>query len=895
LVEFLVLGDVAVRVGRQAVDVGPARQCGVLVALLADTDRIVPAGELVDRVWADRPPRHARTALSGYVSRLRHVIAPTGARLDRSRGGYRLSADPQSVDLHHFRRLVALAREESTPDESIALLDRALNLWRGTPFGSLGTPWAIELRDALDAERFAAELTRDDLLLRIGRPLAPAPLAARAAAHPLDERVAGQLMLALYRGGRQAEALRHYEKVRRMLVDELGADPGEPLRELHRRILATDPALTTPAVAPRQLPAPLGPFAGRGRELATLDATAATVVIVSGTAGVGKTAFTLQWAHRSAARFPDGQLYVDLRGFGAGPATSPAHAARGFLDALGVPPHRVPASLDAQLGLYRSLLADRRMLVVLDNARDTAQVRPLLPGAPGCQALVTSRDRLTGLVTREGAVPLPLDLLDDAESRELLCRRAGRVVVEAEAVTELIARCARLPLALAVVAARAATRPDRTFAALAGELRAGLDALAGADPLTDPRAVFSWSYHALAEPAARLFRLLSVYFGPTVGVAAAASLAGVPRAEVRTLLGELTAAHLVAEPVPDRFAVHDLLRAYAAELAGEGERRAATGQLLDHYLHTADTADRLLLPGREPLDLSPTGRGVTVEAPADAMAWFAAEHTALVAAVEHAAANGFPEHAWQLARALTTYLDRAARWQDWVTTQRAAVAATRELADRAARAEAHRWLAFACAELGEFDTAHRELRQALELYAGDDRGLAGAHLAVSWTYDRQERQVEALAHGRQALELYRAAGARAGQARALNIVGWCEARLGDAAAVADCERAVSLHHELGDRYGEAASLDSLGYAHHRQGRHVAAVGSYERAAALHHAAGERGHEAQVLTHLGDTHAAAGDAGRAAGAWRAALALLAELDHPDTERVRARLDATVSTN
>jgi len=890
-VEFLVLGDVAVRVDGQVVDVGHARQRGVLAALLADADRAVRAGELVDRVWADRPPRHARTALSGYVSRLRRVLAPTGVLLERQSGGYRLAADPNTVDLHRFRDLVAIARDESTPDEAAELFERALRLWRGSAFAPLDSPWADGLRSALDAERLAAEVDLDDLALRLGRPLAPAAPAARASAHPLDERVAGQLMLALYRSGRQADALRHYERIRRALADELGADPGPPLRELHRGILAADPALAAPATAPRQLPSPLGPLAGRAAELETLDTTDARVVVVSGTAGVGKTALALTWAHRASARFPDGQLYADLRGFGIGPATSPAQVVRGFLDALDVPPHRVPAALDDQLGRYRSLAAGRRMLILLDNARDAAQVRPLLPGASGCLVLVTSRDPLTGLVTREGAVPLPLDLLDDAEARELLTLRAGagRVAAEPDAVTELITRCARLPLALSVVAARAATRPRLPFGALARELRGGLDALAGTDPLTDPRLVFSWSYEALRPAAARLFRLLSVYFGPSSGVPAAASLAGLTVAELRPLLAELTAAQLAVELVPGRFAMHDLLRSYAAELAGETERRAAIRRLLDHYLHTADAADRLLRPDREPMDLSPAGPGVLVEPHDDAMAWFTGEHTALVVAVEHAAAHGFPAHASQLARRLTTYLDRRAHWRDWATTERAAIAAARELADRPTRAEAHRGLAYACAELGDFDAAHRELRQALELYAGDDRGLARTHLAVSWAYDRQSHPTDALAHGTRALELYRAAGARTGQARALNLIGWCRAQLGDPGALDDCERAISLHRELGDRYGEAASWDSLGYAHHRLGRHAEAVPCYERAAGLHRTAGERSDEARVLIHLGDTHAASDEPGAAAAAWRAALAVLTELDHPDAERVRARLD------
>lgn len=872
-VEFLVLGDIAVRVDGNPVDVGHPRQRGVLAALLADAGRIVPTAELIDRVWADHPPQHARTALSGYISRLRHVLAPTGVRLHRESGGYRLTADPRTVDLHRFRHLVSKARAEST----LELFDQALNLWRGTAFTPMDTPWAAGLRDTLDTERLAAELDHDDLALRLGRTLAPSALAARAAAHPLDERATGQLMLTLYRDGRQAEALHHYERIRHTLADELGTDPGPPLRELHHRILAADPTLAAPTTTPHQLPAPLGPLAGRTAELATLDTTNATIVVVYGTAGVGKTALALTWAHRASPQFPDGQLHADLRGFDTSPATNPAQVVRGFLDALDVPPHRIPTSLDAQLGLYRSLTAGRRMLILLDNARDATQVRPLLPGTPSCFVLVTSRDPLTSLATREHAQPLPLDLLTEAEARELLTLRAGarRVTAEPDAVTELITRCARLPLALSVMAARARFG----FATLAAELRTGLDALAGTDPLTDPRSVFSWSYQALGPAAARLFRLFSVHFGPTIGVPAAASLAGLTVTETRPLLAELTAAQLTVAPAPDRYAMHDLLRAYATELAGETESQKATHRLLDHYLHTADAADRQLIPDRlSPIE--PAAPGVTVEPPDDPMAWFAEEHTALLIA-----AQNFPTHAPQLARRLTTYLDRQAHWQDWATIERAAITAAQNPADRA---EAHRGLAYAHAELGDFDTAHHELRHALDLYAGDDRGLARTHLAIAWTHNRQSHPTDALAHGTRALELYRAAGERTGQARARNLIGWCRAQVGDPGALDDCEQAVALHRELGDCYGEAASWDSLGYAHHRLGQHAEAVGCYVRAAGLHHAAGERSDEAQVLIHLGDTHAAAGDLDRAAATWQAALALLAELDHPDAERVRTRL-------
>ncbi|HWM04677.1 MAG TPA: BTAD domain-containing putative transcriptional regulator [Actinophytocola sp.] len=895
--EFRLLGAVAARVDGRDVDLGHARQRCVLAALLADANRVVPADQLLVRVWSHDHPRRGRNALSGYVSRLRQILGTTTIR--RHPGGYVLTVEPDAVDLHRFRSLVSRARE-STEDEAVALLGQALDLWHGPALATLDTPWVNALRERLDAERLAAELDRNDLALRLGFEVPPpTELADR---YPLDERIAGQLMLALYRAGRQAQALRHYDRVRRALAEELGADPSPPLALTHQRILAADPTLTTAQASqpvPRQLPAPHGAFAGRVRVLRRLDEIlenpGLTIAAVSGTAGVGKTALALHWAHGVADRFRDGQLYVDLRGFDPGSVTSPAEAVRGFLDALSVPPQRIPASLDAQLGLYRSLLAGRRLLVVLDNARDVDQVRPLLPGAAGCLVLVTSRDRLTSLVTREGAHPLPLGLLGDAEARALLARRAGQDRVDAEpaAVAEVVRRCARLPLALSVVAARAATDPTLGFAGLAAELRdhSGLDALAGADPLTDPRTVFSWSYRTLGQAAARLFRLLGAQLGAEVTEPAAASLAGLPVAEVRPALAELARAQLIAARSPRRFAVHDLLKAYAVELAATTEHDEATRRLRDHYLHTADAADRLLLPSRDPVHLPPPVAGVTLarlDDGAQAMAWFTAEHAVLVPLVDQTA-NDSPAHAWQLARALGTYLDRQAHWRDWATVGQAAVTATSTLADGPARAEAHRVLAYANAELGNYDEAHQQLREALTLFAGDAVGLARTHLAISWTHDRRSCPAEALAHGRTALDLYRSANVRSGQARALNIIGWSYAQLRDHRALAACRLAITLHHDLGDHYGEAASWDSLGYAHHHLGDHERAIACYTRAITLHHTAGDRHDEANVLAHLGDTHATAGDPDRAREAWSQALTILTDLDHPDADRLRATLN------
>ncbi|MFD9698375.1 BTAD domain-containing putative transcriptional regulator [Lentzea sp. NPDC059081] len=533
--EFGLLGEVEVRVGDRVVDAGHPRQRCVLAVLLVEANRLVPVDVLVDRVWGERVPHRARNAVAGYVSRLRQALP--GVRITGRQGGYVLTVDPMSVDLHRFDVLVERAR--LGPLDAGDLLDEALRLWRGDPFSTSDTPWFAGVRAAVQARRFAALLDRNDLALRQGRHAELlAELHETAALFPLDERLAGQLVLALYRSGRQADALLRYEQVRRRLADELGADPGPELRSAHRQVLAAD-------LVPRQLPARPRSFVGRAGELASLDALLAgrtPVVAVSGTAGVGKTALAVHWAHRVADRFPDGQLHVDLRGFGPRPAMTPGEAMRAVLDALG---------LDVRTDLYRSALAGKRVLVVLDNARDADQVRPLLPGGPGGLVLVTSRTRLPGLVAADGAHPVALGLLSTTESRELVTARLG--VAPSAAVDEIVRRCAGLPLALSVVAARVACT-GFSLESIAAELRDGLDPFDAGDPATDLRAVFSWSYRALSPEAARVFRELGA------GVAAEV-------VENRQALTELTRAHLLTEHRPGRYALHELLRAYAAELA----------------------------------------------------------------------------------------------------------------------------------------------------------------------------------------------------------------------------------------------------------------------------------------------------------------------------------------
>ena len=575
-------------------------------------------------------------------------------------------------------------------------------------------------------------------------------------------------------------------------------------------------------VVPRQLPAATRHFTGRALEVAVLDSLAdgtdgaqGTVVIsaIGGTAGVGKTALAVYWGHRAADRFPDGQLYTNLRGFDpSGVPLAPASALRGLLAALHVPPDEIPAGLDAQAGLYRSLMAGKRMLIVLDNARDAAQVRPLLPGGADCFVIVTSRSQLVGLAAAEGAHLVCLDVLTEAEARELLSRRLGpeRVQGESRAAGELIRLCARLPLALAVAATRAAAGPCRSLDGLVEELRHAegrLDSLDASDPATSVRAVLSWSYQILTDPAARMFRLLGVHAGPDISAPAAASLAGTSLELARAALRELVTANLLAEHVQGRLSCHDLLRDFAARLAqetdGDAGCRAATGRLLDHFRQAAWAAERVLHPTRSAVALPPPGPGVIREEFAGyggALSWFQAEHQTLLAAIACAAEDGFDTHAWQIACGLRTYLDRQGYWQDWVAVQQTGLRAARRAGSLAGQAHAHRDLALAYVNLGCYPDAHAHQRQALDLYRkmGDDAAQGHVHLDAARSFEGQGQITAALAESEQALDLYRRTGHRQGEPNALNAVGWYHARLGSPLqALAYCQQSIDALRQAG--------------------------------------------------------------------------------------------------
>jgi DNA-binding SARP family transcriptional activator/tetratricopeptide (TPR) repeat protein len=964
-----VLGPVTVwRNGREVL-AGQPRQLAVLGVLASRANRVVSRSELVDAVWGDEPPVSVDSGIYTYIAGLRRVLDPDRSRrapgqvLVSSGGGYLLRLGPGGLDADQFAECLGKSRglrASGDMNGAAQVVDEALGLWRGQPFAGVPGPFAESERLRLDELRTTAAEERADLMLTRGQSAAAVPeLTTLVAEHPLRERARGLLMIALYRCGRQAEALHVFHDARARLADDLGIDPGTELTRVHQRVLAMDPALdgpgqvpaaepvsrpavrpspatagaspvpppsppppampAEPALCPAQLPSePVG-FVGRAAELDWLHTLlpgasqkrgrvpqASCVALITGTAGVGKTTLAIRFARQAGPLFPDGQLYVNLRGFDpASPPMHPGTALQWFFDALGVPAVSVPPALEAQSALLRTLLDGKRMLLLLDNAHDADQVRPLLPGSPGCMVLVTSRSQLTGLVV-EGARPVPLDVLDGREAADLVSSRLGaeRVAVESAAVAAIVEHSAGLPLALSVTCARAVARPTLKLADLAAELadaRSRLDALRTGEETTDLRAVFSWSADKLSDQGARMFRLLGLHHGPDISAAAAASLAASTLAEARTALAELTRASLLTEDTAGRFGCHDLLRAYAAELASAAlsaaERDLARRRVLDHYVRTAQAAAARLYPAHVQVPLPPALDGVTAEefsgaeAYDTALAWFAAEHRVLRNVIEQAAARRHDEHCWKLAWCWAPLLHRRGRMHEVLAVQRTAVLAAGRLGDRDALAYVHCELGHVSGRLGDFSAADEHLRQALELFTdlGDQASVGLVRYGLSVTFTQQNRWDEALDHAVESLRLRRSLADSAAIAYSENQVGWILAHLGQPdAALWYCRRALEMHAESGSRTGVADTLDSIGYAYCQLGDYEQSSARYERALAMYRMLGDPHAEALSLICLGDTQVSWGRPDAASRSWEQALALLGQVPGADTSEASMRL-------
>jgi DNA-binding SARP family transcriptional activator len=926
VVEFRLLGPVEVVSEGRRVAVGGVRDLSLVAALLLDANRVVPVDRLVASAWGADPPASARTVVRNRVSVVRRLISPRdGAGLIETRGsGYVLNVDDDQLDARRFDRLVTRADGLAAGGESggaAQMLAEALRLWRGPALDGLHTPSLVGAAQRLEEARARALERRVELELAVGRHREVLPeLSALTQAYPFRERLLEYLMLALYRAGRQSEALELYRHTRALLTDQLGVEPGPALQRLHEAILRGDVELAGPrpppaavgAAAPqvpRQIPLQGFGFTGRGREIAWLDELLRAgdgVGVLAGSAGVGKTALAVHWAHGVSDRFPDGQLYLDLRGYACEQPMPPIEALAQMLRALGVPPGGVPVEVAEAAALYRSRLAGRRLLVLLDNAGSAEQVRPLLPGVAGCLVLVTSRDRLGGLVAREGAHRLALDVLPAVEARALLARMLGADRAEADgaAIDDLARVCAYLPLALRIAAANL-TDPSCDIAEYVNELVAG-DRLAAleVDGEAAVRAAFDLSYRSVPPAGQQLFRLLGVVPGPDFTVDAAAALADGDREDVARVLRILAGAHLVHRHRPDRYTFHDLLRDYARERVDPDEAAAARVRLFEWYTHGADRAGQLLHPQvlRPPTPAS--GASGPGPFPADrdrALAWLRAEAPNLVAACLVGGDLGLHPQTSRLAYFLRGYAmlhwDRAtaqsvceaglrsavaegdlrgqvvlhwalanaahsqARYPEAMTDLRRGLRLGRAAGWRHGEIQSYVNLGVVCGEIGQLKRALAEVSRALRISReiGYDRGVVTALVNLGTVQAGLGRLPLAERTLRAAVDACREGDWHASAGAALDSLGGVVRDLGRLDEALDqLAVAMALAQATGSRYAHSASTAKLATVHALAGRHEEARRYAEEAVRCAQGFGARLRQADAINALGMAHAVGGD-------------------------------------
>ncbi|MFI7677380.1 BTAD domain-containing putative transcriptional regulator [Actinophytocola sp. NPDC049390] len=868
--EFAVLGPVTVVRGERSEVLSGRLQRILLGVLLARADQPVPVDVLTDALWDGRADPRAAQKLQLHIHRLRGLIGEPD-RLSYGDAGYRLRVTRDEVDADRFEALVTAGEAvvEREPQLAVESLRSALALWRGEPFADLDNPLLADWSRRLSERRLTAleTLYQAELACGLHAPVI-GDLTDLVAEHPLRERLHELLMTALHQAGRQSDALAVYQRARETLVSELGLEPGPGLRALHARVLAGEapPAPPVPLRhdTPAQVPMDVRGFVGRDAELAELDGllsagTSAAIAVVTGTAGVGKTALAVRWAHRTRDRFPDGRLYVDLRGYGPDEPISAADALAGFLRALGLDGAAIPEDLEERAARFRTMVDQRRMLVLLDNARTVEQVRPLLPAGPTCFTLVTSRDALAGLVARYGAHRLGLERLPPADAVVLLRELLGtRAEVEPSAVEALVERCARLPLALRISAELVRARPAHAIGDLVRDLAEAQDALdlldAAGDPYTAVRAVFSWSYRHLEPAVARVFRLLGSHPGHELDVHALAAMAGAGLRDTRRALGVLVRAHLVDESVDGRYQSHDLLRAYAAELGeatdAAADRAAATDRLFAYYLATASAAMDVIAPHeaeRRPKVAASSAELPVFETYDAAFGWLDAERANLLAAAEHAP----PEYLVALSDTVWRYLNTGGYHDDAVTLHTKALHAAQSLGDIAGEANARRVLGGAAARLGAISLAVEHLRPALALY---------------------ER-----------------VGDRSLQAATLNNIGVAYWRLGDLTSAGDSFRqALARYRELGNVRMCAPATNNLARIRYTLGEAAEAYELFEESLAISRAVGNRTSETNALCGLAEVCAGDGRAGQAMEYARLALGTALDTGHRSLEGTALRL-------
>ncbi|GIG62094.1 SARP family transcriptional regulator [Longispora fulva] len=871
--EVRVLGPVEVLGPGGQVPLAGTRQ-RALVAMLA-LDAGVPVGQarLVDALWGEDPPRTAVKTLHSHVARVRQALADSGLPdLLVTRGaGYALALPRTGVDAHRFDDRVAAARHRLAAGDHAAAtagFRAALALWRGDPLADAAPAgWAADEAARLLEARLAATEDLWETELALGRHAAAVgDLDRLLVGRPGRERLVGLYMLALYRSGRHADALGAYQRLRAHLADELGVDPGPDLQGRYTAILRRDPALD-PArpvpTGPAQLPAAVGHFTGRAEALAALDGLVAgperRIAVLSGPAGVGKTALAVDWAHRVAARFDAGQLFLDLRGHDPDTALAPGEALGHLLRGLGVAGERIPTDLSDLTGLYRSLTHARPILVVVDNAADVDQVLPLVPATAAGFLLVTSRQRLVALGTHHAAAFVGLDVLSAAEGLALLRRVLGpdRVGAEPGAAAELVRLCDGLPLALRIAGAKLAADPGQSIGRLAADLGTGdrLDELSVPGDSRSVRTVFASAYRALSPGAARLLRHLGTHPGPTFDAHLASALTG---PDARPCLAELAAAHLIV-PVGDRYRFHDLIRLYAAECARRDEPDIDPARLLDWYLAVAHAANQVI--GRARDRVTPTLRHPPATLPfgdghAEILGYLDGEHANMTPVVRHAVEHGHDTAAWQLTYLLTGFFEYRGQWSDRVELCRLGLAAAERLGDASAAGLMYSTLGVACVELRRFDDALGHLRETLVRMraVGDHRGQGVALNNMAVAYLGLRRFAEAAEVAGEALAGHRAHGHTVGVALALNNLGYAHAELGDTdRALAHLAEALEIGRELGNARLEAGVLNSIGQAHLYADDLPAALDRFGEALAARRRIGDRRNEAETLNLLALTH------------------------------------------
>jgi len=922
-----VLGPTLVRAGGRDIVVRGTRLRTLLAVLLVHANQTVPTDRLAEAVWDAGSQAGRRGNLPSYVMRLRRALGPeAGERLVTRARGYALEVDATELDLLQYHELCRQARESAAAHEwgpTHDQLNAALSLWRGEPLADV--PAAGTLSRDIDVLLASRRRARQHLIeagLHLGRHAdLLADISALAREHPFDEQLQGQWMLALYRCGRQGDALRAYQAIRRHLADELGIDPTSALQELHQRILNADASLDSPGDArtqtlptaeptpgtpagPRQLPADLTDFTGRAAQVASLEALLTKTTVrggpvvlcaLVGAGGMGKTSLAVHVAHRVCAAFPDGQLQVDLHGAEEPPAEAGEVLGR-FLRGLGVRKVDVPAELEERAALYRSTLAGHRVLVLLDNARDAAQVRPLLPGASGCAAIVTSRSILTGL---DGAHRLSLSILEPAESMRLLTRIVGDPHADGPEAAAVLKICAGLPLAIRIAAERVASEPGLTMGILAGQLkseRSRLDALEAEDRAV--RASFAASYHSLPPLHARAFRLLALNEGPHISLPAAAALLAQPAQQTERILTTLTRLHLLQSTGIGHFTLHDLLRTYAGERAqleeADGQRMQATLRLLSWYLNTSAAAARMI---------GPTLRHVALDPPLpdcaplefagfdEALAWSNAEHANMAAAAASAAAAGMHEIAWKLPITMWHQIHSRHQYGDSIGVTNIALASARALGDEAAVAWVLNLLSTANQRSGRLDEAEDCLRQALEIRRrlDDERGQASCLVNLGYVLIESDRAAEAVGVLESALATFRSLSVGGGEHVAHVNLGEAHKALGNLElALAHYNSAYAINRDAADLTLVGRDLVNLADILCLLGRMPQAAEYAARGYTTCAEAGNRLDQAIAADVIGQVQAAAGRSIEALEHWREARDILHDLGHPREAEITARI-------